>query len=335
MNQRKTIAIVATGGTIAATSDRVSQLTDYNVTQGVSELLSAVPQLAELADLESHQLCNLDSRNMNGTLQLEMAQQLQQLLQQPHIAGIVVTHGTDTMEETALFLHLCLATTKAVVLVGAMRPASALSADGPMNLYQAVQVALHPEAKHRGVMMVSNDQVHLASRLRKIHSTSTEAFISNGAHPIGCINADGVHFHEAAPLQAVAPLIALEHIKQPLPQVDIIFDHPDANPLYYQTAIQSGSRGVVIAAVGNGSLSPAAHTGATLLYKQGIACVRSSRIPLGATTSSELDTQLHTIAGQFFSAQQCRIILLLAIASGRLELKEQRALFAAAWHHPR
>ena len=142
MSHRKTIAIVATGGTIAATTEKTTKLSDYAVTQGVAELIAAVPQLSDLATLETHQVCNLDSRNMTSAIQLDIAQHVAQLLEQPHISGVVITHGTDTLEETALFLQLCLASTKPVVMVGAMRPASALSADGPMNLYQAVQVAL-------------------------------------------------------------------------------------------------------------------------------------------------------------------------------------------------
>ncbi|MCQ9617636.1 asparaginase [Paenalcaligenes niemegkensis] len=335
MTPRKTIAIVATGGTIAATTEASTALADYTVTQGVEDLVSAVPGLSELAELETHQACKLDSRNIDSADQLDIATRVKQLLSEEHIDGVVVAHGTDTMEETAVFLHLCLDSTKPIVMVGAMRPASALSADGPMNLYQAVQLAIHSEARHRGVLVVANDRIHLASEVRKLHTTSVGAFYSSSGGPAGVINADGVHFYAPAPSRAALALIDLNALSLPLPKVDIVFDHPDANPAYYDTAIQSGSAGIVIASVGNGSLSPAAHAGARQLHEHAITCIRSSRIPLGATTASELDVLLHTIAGQFWSAQQCRIILMLAIAIGLLNRDEQEALFHAAWEHAR
>ncbi|HLS43416.1 MAG TPA: asparaginase [Paenalcaligenes sp.] len=335
MGQRQTIALVTTGGTIAATHQATQSVADYSVTHGAEQLVAAVPTLADLANIESYPLYQLDSRNMNQTIQRDLVLHLLHILAKPHIHAVVLCHGTDTMEETAMWLHSCIAPTKPVVLVGAMRPASALSADGPLNLHQAFQVALAPEARHRGVMLVANDEIHLASRLRKLHQNATTAFHSNASGPIGTLGADGVHFHGAAPAPNGSALIDINGLSASLPAIDIMFDHPDANLALYEASIKSGRAGVVIAALGNGSLSPTARAGATLLHQHGIACVRSSRIPLGSTTASEQDLDYHSVHGAHFSAQQCRILLMLGLASGHLTRDALQALFHAAWRYPR
>ncbi|WP_283737761.1 asparaginase [Alcaligenes faecalis] len=184
---RPKLALVGTGGTIAATTQSNTGLTDYDITQGVHTLLQAVPGINELADLECHQVFNVDSRAMGSLMLLELSHKLNELLARPDINGAVVTHGTDTLEESAFFLHLTLKTDKPVVMVAAMRPASALSADGPLNLYQAVQVACSSLAQDQGVLVLLNDQIHSARFLSKQHTTLTSAFGSPDAGPLGLV----------------------------------------------------------------------------------------------------------------------------------------------------
>ncbi|WP_283737774.1 asparaginase [Alcaligenes faecalis] len=183
---RPKLALVGTGGDCRHHPVNTG-LTDYDITQGVHTLLQAVPGINELADLECHQVFNVDSRAMGSLMLLELSHKLNELLARPDINGAVVTHGTDTLEESAFFLHLTLKTDKPVVMVAAMRPASALSADGPLNLYQAVQVACSSLAQDQGVLVLLNDQIHSARFLSKQHTTLTSAFGSPDAGPLGLV----------------------------------------------------------------------------------------------------------------------------------------------------
>src|SRR5690606_16740387 len=146
-----------TGGTIASTASSNTALTDYSVTEGIQALLKAVPALSTLASIQCAQVFNVDSRNITNNMLLKLAARVNRLLNDDAIDGIVITHGTDTLEETAYFLNLVVKSIKPVVVVGAMRPASALSADGPLNLYNAVLLAGSPLAQGLGVLVTLND----------------------------------------------------------------------------------------------------------------------------------------------------------------------------------
>src|SRR5688572_15376834 len=159
------IVVLATGGTIAgaAGSDVQAGYTSGQV--GVEQLLAAVPQAKKLANMRGEQISNIGSQDMNDEVWLKLATRVNQLLTQPDVSGVVITHGTDTIEETAYFLNLVVKSAKPVVLTAAMRPATALSADGPLNFYNAVAVAANRESAGKGVLVVVNDWIHGASSL--------------------------------------------------------------------------------------------------------------------------------------------------------------------------
>src|SRR3546814_278833 len=173
--KRPRLALLGTGGTIAATAKTASHLTDYTVTEGIESMLDAVPEAHTLADIHCEQICNIDSSKLSLRTALKLARRVEQLLRDPGLDGIVITHGTDTLEETAFLLHLLIHDSRPVVLVGAMRPASALSADGPLNLYHALQLAADPQARDCGVLVAMNHHIPPARYVAQAHTTRRDA----------------------------------------------------------------------------------------------------------------------------------------------------------------
>ncbi len=151
------VTILATGGTIASKANTNTQTTNYKVGLGIDALIDAVPSICNVANVRGRQVSNVDSGSINSTILVRLANDVLAAVKDPTVQGVIVTHGTDTLEETAFFLALTIETTKPIILTGAMRPATALSADGPMNLYQAARLAVSTEAKYRGVMIVLNE----------------------------------------------------------------------------------------------------------------------------------------------------------------------------------
>lgn len=171
------IVVLATGGTIVSSGASAVQVTGYSIDKvRVDDILATVPALSDIARIEAEQISNIDSGSMTSAVWLKLASRIEALASDPDVAGFVVTHGTDTMEETAFFLHLTLHTAKPVVFTGAMRPATAVSADGPFNLYNAVRAAAAPESAGKGVLIVFNDRIYSARFAAKRHPTNPDAF---------------------------------------------------------------------------------------------------------------------------------------------------------------
>lgn len=252
------IALVATGGTIAGTAASAVDTARYAAGQlGAAALLAAVPQLAELAEVRSGQLFNIDSKDMGPAHWLLLLRQVQALADDAEIAGIVITHGTDTLEETACFLDTTLATGKPVVMTAAMRPSTALSADGPLNLYQAVRLACRPAAGRAGVLAVLGDRILPARSLAKRHPAAVDAFSTPGALTVEAGDAQ---------LQALAPprhtRIRLPDEVQSLPPVELLTVGAGSSPALAAAVIRAlaraslltGAAGLVLALPGNASL---------------------------------------------------------------------------------
>lgn len=307
------IAVLGTGGTIASSGGSATQLHDYDVTATLGEVLSAVPQLGEIASISGEQLFNIASHDIDNAMLLSIARRVNAVLDDPEIDGVVLTHGTDTLEETAYFLNLVLKSNKPVVLVGAMRPASALSADGPLNLYNAVLVATAPAARNKGVLVLLNDRIVAARHAAKRHTTGTDAFRAPEYGALGEVSAGVVRFL-CAPLlsHTTATDFSVGQIDD-LPLVDIIYDHQSARSHFYQSAIAAGARGIVLAATGNGSLSVAARAGALEARQHGVRVVRASRVGDGTVTPLSEDEALQTVAANSLNPQKARILLMLAL----------------------
>ncbi len=318
------IAIVATGGTIASSAPDSAQLSDYQVSAGVADLVAAVPGLVDLADFEFEQVSNIESHEINDVVLAQIAKAVQGFCDRDDIAGAVITHGTDTLEETAFFLHMTIDTDKPIVLVGAMRPASALSADGPLNLFHAVVVATDPASKGRGVMVVMNDRIASARHVTKGHANGVEAFVPTEFGYLGLVFGRWVQYQRRIEM----PHTANSEFKRSfnlsdMPQVDVIYDHQGAGLHLYRASI-GHAKGIILAATGQGSLSPQASEGARMAKDAGVMLVRSTRVWQGVIRDSVKDEKLGTIAAFTLNPSKARILLRLALAKTEDRAQIQR-----------
>ncbi len=316
--QRPVVALIGTGGTIASIAEAETQLSDYTVSSAVESLITAVPALGSIAAFEFEQVCNIESHSIDDALLLRIAHRVNAWLAMDHVAAVVITHGTDTLEETAYFLNLVIKSDKPVVVVGAMRPASALSADGPLNLFHAVSVAVCPESAGKGVLVVMNDRVIAARYATKGHTTNVDAFVIPEQGCLGVVSGRDVQYFNA-PLRrhTIRSEFRLDPGQAALPPVDILYDYQGAGTHLFQAALQAGVRGIVLAGTGNGSLSPAALAGARLAVGQGVAFVRASRVGQGSVRPSQRDAPLGVVAAQSLNPQKARVLLRLALLQPR------------------
>jgi L-asparaginase len=321
-----TIVVLATGGTIAgaAATDVQAGYTSGQV--GVDQLIAAVPQAKKLATLRGEQISNIGSQDMNDEVWLKLAKRINVLVAMPDVAGVVITHGTDTIEETAYFLTLVVKSTKPVVLTASMRPATALSADGPLNFYNAVAVAANPGSAGRGVLVVLNDWIHGASSLTKTSTTAVQTFMSPLSGLIGTVAYGETEFFRG-PIgrNTTKSEFSLDGVNQ-LPRVDIIMAHENMDGALINAAVAAGAKGVVIAGVGNGNLTNAAVTALAAQAKKGIVCVRASRVTIGRVSRNvELDDdKLGLVASLDKNPQKSRVLLRLALLKSRSVADVQR-----------
>ena len=210
MKRKANVHIIATGGTIAGRAASAAATVGYKAGElTVGQLIASVPGLDKLANLSGEQLCNIDSKDMQEAIWLQLAERVEAAAERKDVDGIVITHGTDTLEETAYFLQLTVKTDKPIVLTGAMRPATAISADGPMNIWQSVQVAADASATGRGVLVVMNGQINGAETVTKVNVNALEAFQSPGRGPLGVIIDEKICWNERG---AVCPIYINQRI---------------------------------------------------------------------------------------------------------------------------
>ncbi|MEP6877015.1 MAG: asparaginase [Burkholderiales bacterium] len=279
-NTNEAVVILGTGGTIAGTAADVADNVGYTAAQlGVEQLVRAVPALAG-ATIECQQVAQLDSKDMDFATWLRLATRIAQQLARADVAGVVVTHGTDTLEETAYFLQRVLAPTKPVVLTAAMRPATALQTDGPQNLLDAVCVAQLPGA--RGVVVVFGGEVHGAADVRKLHTYRLAAFGSGDAGVLAQIEEGVLRPHRPWPGGAALGLDWLREDVAAWPRVEIVHSHAGADGRLVQSLCADGVHGIVIAGTGNGSLHHALEAALRQAQAQAVSVLRSSRCLDGA-----------------------------------------------------
>lgn len=313
--QKPNIHILATGGTIAGTG---SSATSSNYTAGqvaISTLLKAVPELNNIANITGEQVVRIGSQDMNDDVWLTLAKRINELLKRPDIDGIVITHGTDTMEETAYFLNLTVKSDKPVVLVGAMRPSTALSADGPLNLYNAVVVAGAKESMGKGVLVAMNGLVLGAESVLKMNTIDVQTFQAPNAGALGYIF-NGKVYYNMLPLkkhttQSIFDVTRLTS----LPKVGIVYSYSNIEPDMVRPLLDNGYRGIIHAGVGNGNIHKNIFPLLIDARRKGILVVRSSRVPTGPTTlDAEVnDAEYQFVASQELNPQKSRVLLMLAL----------------------
>jgi len=270
-----TIVVLGTGGTIAGTSAVAGDNVGYTAAQiGVSQLVQAVPALAA-APLECEQVAQIDSKDMGFAVWRTLALRAAHHLARADVAGIVVTHGTDTLEETAYFLQRVLAPTKPVVMTAAMRPATSLQADGPQNLLDAVRVAGYTGAQ--GVVAVVNGQVHSAHDVRKTHTYRVDTFSSSDAGPLGVMEEEKLRLWRAWPHGIAMGAERLPADVSAWPRVEIIGSYAGASGAVVRALCASGVQGLVVAATGNGTLHHELEAALLEAQANGVRVLRSSR----------------------------------------------------------
>jgi L-asparaginase len=314
-NRKPNIVILATGGTIAgaAASGTQSAYTSGAVT--IDAMLNAVPGIEKLANIKGEQISNVGSQDISFEIMLKLAKRINELFSTPTVDGIVITHGTDTMEETAYFLNLTVKSDKPVVMVGSMRPSTAVSADGPLNLYNAVAVASDPKAKNRGVLVVMNDQIHAAHSLTKTSTTSVQTFMSPIRGVVGVTAYGKDDWYNTPPWKHTSQSeFNISNVAK-LPRVDIIFADADMEPDLIDASVNAGAKGIVIAGVGNGNMNKVSVEAAAGAVKKGVVVVRSSRVATGMVDRNvEVnDDELGFIASDELNPQKSRILLSLAL----------------------
>ncbi|WP_102345452.1 type II asparaginase [Bacillus sp. Marseille-P3661] len=303
------IAILATGGTIAGAAASNLDVTGYKAGAiGVDSIITAVPELTDIADITGEQIANTGSPNITNDILLNLGKRINTLLNEEGIDGVVVTHGTDTLEETAYFLNLVVKSDKPVVVVGAMRPATAMSADGPFNLFNAVKLAASPEAMGKGAFIMLNDRIGAARYVTKTNTTMLDTFKSMEQGYLGAfVGGKPYFFNETTKKHTTESVFDITSIEE-LPKVDIIYGYQSDGRHFYDAAVENGAKGIVVAGSGNGSMSDASEEGAKDAIEQGVVLVRSSRVGNGVVSPKTFG-----IGADSLNPQKARILLTLAL----------------------
>lgn len=308
------VVIYATGGTIAGASKSSTDTTNYKAgSLGIDTLINAVPELKDVATVSGEQISNVASSNITPAILLKLANSINKQLADSNTHGVVITHGTDTMEETAFFLDLTVNSTKPVVIVGAMRPATAISADGPMNLLQSVTLAASKEAENRGAMLLLNDRIAPAFYVTKTNTTVVDTFRVAEQGYLGVFTGTTPHFYYEPAKPTGKPSFDVSKLDK-LPKVEIVYAYQDQDTSMLDAAVATGAKGIVIAGSGNGSVSETMKKKVAELMGKGIPVVISTRTGSGFVTKKEAG-----IGAGFMTPPKSRLLLMLALAEGANE----------------
>ena len=312
------IHLIACGGTIVSSGDDALQMTGYRIKDfSVDALLAAVPQLGRYARIEAEEAARIDSMSMTSKVWKKLGAAIERAAADPDVTGIVVTHGTDTMEETAWFTHLTAKTDKPIVFTGAMRPATALSADGPLNLLNAVRIAADPRAKGRGVLLALNDVILSARDAMKTNPTNVMAFSGVNQGPIGLVAGDEIVWlgRPERPHGVDTPF-TLKTFSRPrhLPRVDILYSHADDDGVLVRAAVAAGAEAIVHAGTGNGSIHAETEKALAEAAAGNVFVIRASRVPAGCVTPGLAEWQEKGyVPSGTLSPQKARILAILVL----------------------
>ncbi|CEM27198.1 unnamed protein product [Vitrella brassicaformis CCMP3155] len=323
-DEKPTVVVIATGGTIAGGG---SGATDQFYTSGVATvdaLIAAVPQALELVNVEGVQATQLGSQWINDTSMLIIYEAVKAAVDRENVTGVVITHGTDTLEETAYTLNLAVNTRKPIVVVGSMRSPTQLGADGELNFYNAIAVASSPEAVGRGVLVVLNDQIHSGREATKSNTVTAQTFESPMNSFIGTVFFGNIHFFHDAGSSVYKHTNASDlagvldgKTADELPLVVILYAHQNVKGFLVDAAVENGAKGIVVAGVGNGNMSKEMEAALLEASKAGVVIVRATRTGSGAVNrpgEDAIDETLDSVAAETLSMpQDARILLKLAL----------------------
>lgn len=332
MRDKPNIVVVGTGGTIAGRGASYANTSAYACSVlTIDEVLAVLPQAPALANLRAEQLLQTGSENFNNEHLLLIGKRVSEILEEADVDGVVLTHGTDTIEETAYFLHLTLKSVKPVVVVGSMRPPSAMSSDASLNLYQAICVAGHPASRGRGVLVVSNDEIHTARDVVKTNSFKLEAFESPYG-PLGyVVEGQPRYYRMTSRDHTVQTPWSIDRIES-LPKVDIVYAYGALDGQAIGHLLGSHTDGLVYAGTGNGNVADHIVAALRRAARDGVQVVRASRTGSGVVVrdGAQPDSDYGWIVVDDQVPQKARILLMLAMSS---DPKERDALQAAFYRH--
>lgn len=312
------VVVLGTGGTIQSKGATRMVRHDYRAGRfEINELLALIPEVNQFARIEAEQFSNIGSPSMTPELWKSLAEKINKLAyEQPDIAGFVLTHGTNTLEETAYFLHLTVRTDKPVLVVGAQRPSTSISADGFMNLYHAIQAAIAPDSRGRGVMVCMNAQLSSAREVTKSSAYKVEAFHARDLGILGVVDPDGVHyFRKPFRRHTVMSEFDIERIKT-FPRADVVDSYAAAPRDMIDFLVGKGAKGIVLSGHGAGGSSPAQAEAMADAVKKGVAVVNASRTGSGRVIAGEKNLEAGIVPGDNLLPHKARILLMLALASG-------------------
>jgi len=311
------VVILSTGGTISGKHD--AERGGYLPAATAEELVAAVPKLKELAEFQVEKITAVNSADMTVAVWRQLASRLEQVLAEPAVTGAIITHGTNTVEETAYFLDLVLSTSKPVVLVAAQRPASDPYSDGPLNLLRAVEVAISPAARGKGTLVVLNEQIHAARDVTKHHTSRVETFHSFEFGPIGIADRLGVQFHRAPLMRQTIPLAP----GTVLPRVGIVASYAGVDDELLRALLAGKSEGVVIASFGSGTVAGSMVAAIKAARAKGLPVVITAAptgrvAPASASPGSPLEMRrIGCVFSHNLTPQKARILLMLAMTRTR------------------
>ncbi|MGS0892251.1 asparaginase [Burkholderia stagnalis] len=320
------IAVLATGGTIAGAAPDAASTAGYQAgALGVNALLDAVPALASVARIDAEQIASIDSKDLALPLWNALAARIDALTADPAIDGIVITHGTDTLEETAYALHLVVQGDTPVVLTAAMRPATALSSDGPLNLLNAVTVAAHPAARGQGVLVAFNNRIHGARDVVKTSTYAVDAFQTPELGALGWVQDGRVEFARRVTRSRVTPLA----IADAWPPVEVVASYAGVTRTAVDALVAAGVRGLVVAGTGNGSIHATLQAALVEAARQGVVVVRASRVGSGHVmrNGAANDDASGFVSAGSLNPFKARVLLMLALANGVASRDDMQRVF--------
>ena len=320
------VVVLATGGTIAGAGASAMNSATYTAAKvPVDKLLAGLPELANVANVTGEQVFQIASESFTNDNLLTLAKRVSQLAKQDDIDGIVITHGTDTLAETAYFLSLTVHTDKPIAVVGSMRPGTALSADGALNLVNAVSVAASKDARGKGVFVTMNDEIQTARDVNKDVNIQTGAFKSQWG-PLGMV-VEGKNYWFRAPIKrhTLQSEFNIDSITS-LPQVDIVYSYGNVQPTALNALVGAGTKAIIHAGTGNGSVADRMVEPLRQAQSKGVMIVRSSRVPYGFVlrNAEQPDDKYDWVVAHDMRPEKARILTMLALTKGASTQELQR-----------
>ena len=323
------VVILATGGTIAGAGASAANSATYQAAKvGIEQLIAGVPELSHLANVRGEQVMQIASESITNDNLLQLGRRVAELADDKDVDGIVITHGTDTLEETAYFLNLVEKTDKPIIVVGSMRPGTAMSADGMLNLYNAVAVASSKEARCKGVLVTMNDEIQSGRDVSKMINIKTEAFKSAWG-PLGMVvEGKSYWFRLPAKRHTMDSEFDIKTIKS-LPDVEIAYSYGNVSDTAYKALAQSGAKAIIHAGTGNGSVSSRVVPTLQALRKDGVQIIRSSHVNAGGfvlRNAEQPDDKYDWVVAHDLNPQKARILAMVALTKTN-DSKELQRMF--------